>query len=195
MEHLASTVFCGCLTPFHPDYSLASRGLPQRQVFSRDTKLDPPFLLYRLMKQPEVSSPNPMCGIWDDTLGIIPNTTHWDDTLGEIPERVYDDLVALLKGPCSEGSFWGVRVVKAHELSLFNSRNYAWEEFEEGSFLENDVEVWGYQIIKKKKKSYPLVPGSMVIIIDVILHENFFFSSLDSLLNHARKNCKEASYK
>ena len=62
------------------------------------------------------------------TRGVQPEPNVWylgDYTLGEIPERVYDDLVALLKGPCSEGSFWGVRVVKGHELSLFNSRNYA----------------------------------------------------------------------
>ena len=56
LEHLASTVFCGKLTPLKPDHSLARRSLPQRQAFSSEPQLDPHSLFYRLMKQPEVSS-------------------------------------------------------------------------------------------------------------------------------------------
>ena len=40
------------------------KGLPQRQASSRETQLDPHSLVYRSMKQPEVSSLNLMCGIW-----------------------------------------------------------------------------------------------------------------------------------
>ena len=58
------TVFCGRPTHLQPEYSLARRCLPRRQAFSRETQLDPHSLLYRLMKQPEVSSLNSMCGIW-----------------------------------------------------------------------------------------------------------------------------------
>ena len=61
LEHLASIIFCGRLIPLQPDYSLARRGLPQRQVSSRETQLDPHSLLYRLMKQVEVFSLNLMC--------------------------------------------------------------------------------------------------------------------------------------
>ena len=63
LEHLASTIFCARLNPLQPDYSLGRRGLPQRQISSRKTQLDPHSLLYRLMKQPEVSSLNLMYGI------------------------------------------------------------------------------------------------------------------------------------
>ena len=45
LKHLAITVFCGRLTPFQPDYSLARRALPQRQAFNREAQLDPPSLL------------------------------------------------------------------------------------------------------------------------------------------------------
>ena len=39
-------------------------GLPQRQASSRETQSDLPFLLYQLMKHPEVSSLNLMYDIW-----------------------------------------------------------------------------------------------------------------------------------
>ena len=52
LEHLTSTVYCGSLTLLRPDYSLARRGLPQRQAFSRETQLDPPFLLYQRWSSP-----------------------------------------------------------------------------------------------------------------------------------------------
>ena len=64
LEHVTSVTFCGRLISLQPDYSLARKGLPQRQAFSRETQSDPPSLLYRLMKQPEVSSLNLMRGIW-----------------------------------------------------------------------------------------------------------------------------------
>ena len=67
-----STIFCGRLTPLQPDYSLARRDLPQRQAFSREAQSDPPALLFRLMKQREVSSLNLMCGIWT----MLPSETH-----------------------------------------------------------------------------------------------------------------------
>ena len=53
LEHLASTVFCGKLTPLKPVHSLARMSLSQRQVCPQ---LDPHSLLYRLMKQSEVSN-------------------------------------------------------------------------------------------------------------------------------------------
>ena len=88
LEHLASTVFCGKLTPLKPDHSLARRSLPRRQAFSSEPQLDPHSLFYRLMKQPEVSSLSWMCGIfwWFD-----------DVTLEDYPERVHDDLVVWLE--------------------------------------------------------------------------------------------------
>ena len=46
------------------DYSLVRKGLPQRQIFSRETQLDPPSLLYRLMKHPKESSQSSTCDIW-----------------------------------------------------------------------------------------------------------------------------------
>ena len=48
---------CDLLTVFKNKF----RGLPQRQAFSRETQLDLHSLLYRLMKQPEVSSLSSMC--------------------------------------------------------------------------------------------------------------------------------------
>ena len=61
LENRDFTVFCYSPTHLQPDYSLARRGLPQRQAFSREPQLDPHSLLYRLMKQPEMSSLNSMC--------------------------------------------------------------------------------------------------------------------------------------
>ena len=84
LEHLASTVFCGKLTKLKPDHSSARRSLPQRQAFSSEPQLDPHSLLYRLMKQPEVSSLSKMYGI----------SWRFDDaTLEDYPERIHDDLV------------------------------------------------------------------------------------------------------
>ena len=129
LEHLASTIFCGRLNPLQPDYSLARRGLPQRQVSSRETQLDPHSLLYLFMKQPEVSSLNLMYGIWT----MLPS------------ERVHDDLVVLLErlraiglevngSKCGltmlsdsmpealfRGLLPGVRVVEACDLSLLGA--------------------------------------------------------------------------
>ena len=85
LEHLASTIFCRRPTHLQPDYSLARENLPQRQAFSRETQLDPNSLLYRLMKQPEVSSLNSMCDIWM----TLPSETP--------PERVHEDLVVFLE--------------------------------------------------------------------------------------------------
>ena len=84
LEHLVSTIFCDRPTHLQTDYSLARRDLPQRQSSRRETQLDPHSLIYRLMKQPEVSSLNLMYGIDD--------ATHGDST-----ERVHDDLVVLLE--------------------------------------------------------------------------------------------------
>ena len=147
LEHQASTIFCGRLIPLQPDYSLARRGLPQRQVSSRETQLDPYSLLYRLMKQPEMSSLNSMCGIWT----MLPSETP--------PERVHDDLVVLLErlraiglevngSKCEftilndsmpeatdslfRGLLPGVRVVEACDLSLVGAQ-WIYKAFQEQS--------------------------------------------------------------
>ena len=106
LEHLASTIFCGRLIPLQPNFSLARRCLAQRQVSSRETQLDPHSLLYRLTKQPEVSSLNLMYGMYLD-----------DATLGDSPDRVHDDLVVLLERLRAIGlEFNGSKC----ELTIFN---------------------------------------------------------------------------
>ena len=119
-EHLTSTISCGRLIPLQPDYSLARRGLPQRQVSSRETQLDPHSLLYRLMKQPEVSSLNLMYGIWTMLPSETPRrgftTIYWYYWRGS-EQLAWRSMETNVSSPfsmtacrrlCSEGSFRGL---------------------------------------------------------------------------------------
>ena len=127
LEHLASTIFCDRLIPLQPDYSLARRGLPQRQVSIRETQLDPHSLLYRLMKQPKVSSLNLMYGICT----MLPSETPrigftaikwyywrgseklaWRSMEANVSSPFSMTACRRQRRPCSEGSFRGLGWLK-----------------------------------------------------------------------------------
>ena len=142
LEHLASLVFCGRLTPFQTDYSLARRGLPQRQTFSRETQLDTPSLLYQLMKQPEVSSLNSMCVIYPRRLpgegsrrfsGITAEAQEqlaWNAMEANVNSRFSMTVCWRQRRSCSEGSFRGFVWLKRVTFHCWEPRwiNKAFQE-------------------------------------------------------------------